>query len=168
MKAEEGGAKKSEPGTRRAEARISECPTDEEVDEHSQEEMQRPLRNVKGKGIQSAVPVVQSEGKARQRAVCGVGRQAGESRRVLKEERDVLQASQVRVVLNDRAVVEVEGVVEVIGVRAEDSGDGQKREDGQSASRRSRALFPGGGFVWDRGVPLSRPSLGSAQKDSWD
>jgi hypothetical protein len=134
MKAEEGGAKKSEPGTQRAEPRISEYPADEEVNQHSQEQMERPLRDVEGKGVQTAAPVVQSEGNARQRAVSRVGRQAGESRRVMEEERDVLQAPQVRVVLDDRAVVEVERVVEVVGIRAEDSGEAQKRKDGQAAS----------------------------------
>ncbi|HEV8611439.1 MAG TPA: hypothetical protein VGS98_15400 [Thermoanaerobaculia bacterium] len=52
----------------------------------------------------------------------------------MEEERDVLQAPQVRVVLDDRAVVEVERVVEVVGIRAEDSGEAQKRKDGQAAS----------------------------------
>jgi hypothetical protein len=92
--------------------------------------VKRPLRDVEGEGVQSAAPVVQREGDARQRAVDRVGRQAGEGRRVLEEKRDVFQASQVRVVLDDRSVIEVEGVVEVVGVRGEDSGDAENGKDG--------------------------------------
>ena len=141
MDAEEDGAEEREQARPALEPGQLQDPFEEEKREGRQQDVQGPLRHVEGKRIEAASPpVVQGEGRARQRPVRRVGRIARESRRVAEEERDVVQAAQVRVVLDDGPVVEVEGIAEVVRVRREDEPDRNDAKDEKCPGARARGV----------------------------
>src|ERR1700674_749919 len=106
--------------------------------------MKRPLGHVKREEVEPAsAPVVEREGGAGQRSIVREGRPARELRGAREESGDVPQVSQIGVVLDDMAVVEVEGVPEVVGVGGEYRAD---RDDGEDEKRAVRDAGPGRGI----------------------
>ena len=130
MQAEERGSEEREQAPRRRQPGERQDTFEEEVHENAQSQVEAPLRHMEGKRVDaSPQPVVQREGRAGQRPVRGVGGIARKGRRVAEEERNVVQASQIRIVLNDGPVVEVERIAEVVGVSGEHDAD---RDDGEN------------------------------------
>ena len=83
----------------------------------------------------AAKPVVDRQRRRDERPVALIGRQRAECRRADEEQRNVADTADEHVVLNRVNVVEVEGVVEVIGVGEEDGEKENKWGETESLSR---------------------------------
>ena len=116
----------------------SEHPLEKEENEQTHDQVPAELRDVKGQGVQSAAPpVVHRQRGAGQGPVGGVGRVTGKRRRIPEKQRDVSEAAQVGVVLDDGAVVEVKRIAEVVGISREDENRGGGGKQEEAAGRRS-------------------------------